>query len=70
MTRTYCTRAEVMVGSRYGAKISGRIVEVEVVAEHPHGGWVAVSRETGRTVRIHTARKLRPLGEKDAGACG
>jgi len=57
---------EVQVGSRYRAKISGRIVTVRITAkiERQHlrmttTGWTAVNEQTGKTVVIKSAAKLR-----------
>lgn len=52
-------KADVSIGQRYVAKVSGRIVAVRLTGENPYGGWDAVNEDTGRTVRIRTAAKLR-----------
>ena len=52
-------KAEVVIGGVYKAKISGRIVEVKILAVHNFGGWHARNLETGRAVRIKSAMKLR-----------
>lgn len=62
-------KAQVRLGGRYEAKISGKIVVVRLTNENPHGGWNAINESTGRTVRIKTAAKLRcergPKGLED-----
>ena len=50
---------EVEIGAVYHVKVSGVIVPVEITGKHPLGGFVGVSRTTGRTIRIKTAGKLR-----------
>ena len=52
-------KAEVKIGKTYVAKISGRITEVRIERESPHGGWEATNLLTNRRVRIKSARKLR-----------
>ena len=50
---------DIKLGGRYTAKISGRVVEVQISDEHPNGGWTAKNLKTSKTVRIRSARKLR-----------
>ena len=50
---------EVVIGGRYLAKVSGRVVPVRITGESPYGGWDAVSEETHRAVRIRGAQRLR-----------
>ena len=52
-------KADVQIGRRYEAKISGRVVVVSITSEANAGGWHAVNESTGRTVRIKSAAKLR-----------
>jgi len=52
-------KREVRVGGIYCAKISGRLVSVQLTGESPYGGWDAINRKTSRTVRIKSAAKLR-----------
>lgn len=56
-------KKDVRVGERYTAKVSGRVVVVRIVGEYSYGGWEARNEETGRTVRIKTAARLRSLVE-------
>lgn len=51
--------ASIQIGHLYTAKVSGQIVPVRIVAESPYGGWDAMNTQTGRRVRIRTARRLR-----------
>jgi len=50
---------EVVIGGRYLAKVSGRVVPVRITGQSPYGGWDAVSEETHRAVRIRGAQRLR-----------
>lgn len=55
---------DVRIGGRYYAKVSNCICIVRITEPHiesgRHGkGWDAVNEETGRTVYIKTARRLR-----------
>lgn len=50
-----------MVGATYAAKISNRLTSVRITGENAFGGWDAVNTNTGRTVRIRSAAKLRYL---------
>lgn len=63
-------KSEVQIGGRYRANVSGNQVTVRIEAESRRGGWDAVNEATGRVVRIKTAGRLTPLGQKpklDAG---
>ncbi len=50
---------DVKVGETYYAKVSGRVVLVRILHEHPWGGWSAVNESTLREVRIRNAQRLR-----------
>lgn len=52
-------KADVRVGAIYAAKISGRITHVRLEKDSQYGGWDAINLGTKRSVRIHTAAKLR-----------
>ena len=52
-------KAQVFVGQRYICKVSGRLAEVRIDSECPHGGWWGVNTQTGRQVRIRSAQRLR-----------
>jgi len=52
-------KEDVEVGKAYKAKVSGRLTEVLITGENPHGGWDAVNVLTNRKVRIKTAARLR-----------
>jgi len=50
---------EVKIGETYLAKVTGKIVPVEIFRENPRGGWDAINTKTRRTVRIKSAQRLR-----------
>ncbi len=50
---------QVQIGGTYVAKVSGKIVSVRLDAEGQYGGWQATNLETGRTVHIKSAQRLR-----------
>ena len=50
---------EVKVGGTYAAKVSGKVVQVRIDAENPHGGWDATNLATKKKVRIKSAQRLR-----------
>lgn len=50
---------EIHIGCKYAAKVSGRIVTVKIIEESIYGGWDAINIETGRSVRIKSAQRLR-----------
>ncbi len=52
---------DVKIGEMYAVKVSGKIAPVVIDDEHPDGGWVGTNQETGRQVRIKTARRLRDV---------
>ncbi len=53
-------KADVKIGGDYIAKVSGKRTVVRIERTSPFGGWDAVNKVTGRTVRIKTAGRLRP----------
>lgn len=52
-------KADVRTGAVYAAKVSGVICRVKLADESPYGGWNGRNLETGRTIRIKSARQLR-----------
>ena len=50
---------EVKVGSEYVAKVSGKLAQVRIDRENPHGGWDATNLATKKAVRIKSAQRLR-----------
>lgn len=52
-------KSEVTIGGQYKAKVTDKVVTVEILAENPNGGWDAKNLATGKTVRIKSAQRLR-----------
>lgn len=52
-------KAEVKIGGRYLAKVSGGVVPVRVIAESRYGGWDCVNERTGRSIRVKSAQRFR-----------
>ena len=52
-------KRDVVIGTTYLAKVSGRVVPVVILRESPYGGWVARNRETGREIHVRSAQRLR-----------
>ncbi|MFW5841558.1 MAG: hypothetical protein ACOCZE_13325, partial [Planctomycetota bacterium] len=52
-------KTDVTIGGIYQVKVSGKLVPVRVDEEHPGGGWSGTNQDTGKTVRIKTAQRLR-----------
>ena len=52
-------KTDVQCGARYVVKVSGKLATVQITGASPFGGWVGLNVETGRTVRIRSATRLR-----------
>lgn len=52
-------KAQITIGGRYVAKVSGGLTIVRILSESLYGGWDARNEVTGRAVRIKTAQRLR-----------
>lgn len=52
-------KKDVVLGGRYTALVSGRMVTVRIKRESTYGGWEAVNEATGRDVRVRSAQRLR-----------
>lgn len=52
-------KANVVIGSTYAAKVSGRVVPVRVYGTHYRKGWLAINTVTGREIHIISAQRLR-----------
>ena len=57
-------KADVILGKRYLAKVSGKIVTVVPYYRTVDRGWFATNCATGREIRIKTAARLREIGEE------
>ncbi len=56
-------KAEVKVGGKYYANVSGARCEIQIEAERPRGGWDATNLATGKKILIKSAQRLQ--GEVD-----
>jgi hypothetical protein len=54
---------DVHIGGRYTAKVTHKLVVVEILSENPHGGWDARNLSTGKRVRIKSAQRLRGVAK-------
>ncbi len=52
-------KAEVKIGGKYYAKVSGRRCEIQIDAEKPRGGWDATNLSTGKKILIKSAQRLQ-----------
>lgn len=52
-------KKEVAIGKVYVAKVSGFLVRVRIDRVSPYGGWEGTNLQSGRSVRIRTAGRLR-----------
>jgi len=52
-------KSEVKVGGVYTAKVTNKLVQVQIEAESRYGGWDGTNLSTGKKVRIRSAAKLR-----------
>src|SRR5689334_3375219 len=56
---------DVRIGSTYSAKVSGSVVPVRITQEKwkgdKHTGWVGTNTQTGRSVYVKSAQRLRGL---------
>ena len=59
-------KSDVKIGNRYKAKVTDKVVTIEILAENPHGGWDAKNLATGKTVRIKSPQRLRGSVAKTA----
>ena len=52
-------KSEVSVGKTYIVKVSGNLTRVRLDSVSEYGGWNGTNLQTGRSVRIKSAAKLR-----------
>ena len=57
-------KSDVHIGKQYTAKVTHKLVVVEIFAENPHGGWDAKNLSTGKMVRIKSAQRLRGFAKQ------
>jgi hypothetical protein len=51
-------KAEVTIGGKYYANVTGKKVEVKIDSEKAGGGWFATNLATGKKIVIRTAQRL------------
>ena len=56
-------KSDIYIGKQYTAKVTHKLVVVEIIAENPNGGWDAKNLSTGKMVRIKTAQRLRGIAK-------
>jgi len=52
-------KAEVTIGGKYYANVSGTRCEIQIDAEKPRGGWDATNLATGKKILIKSAQRLQ-----------
>jgi hypothetical protein len=52
-------KAEVTIGGKYYANVSGNRCEIQIDAEKPRGGWDATNLATGKKIVIKSAQRLQ-----------
>ena len=52
-------KSEIEIGAVYIAKVSGKLAYVRIIGDSPYGGWCGRNLQTGCSVRIKTAARLR-----------
>jgi hypothetical protein len=52
-------KIDIQIVGQYIAKVSGKLVPVQILRDSVYGGWDGKNTVTGREVRIRTAGKLR-----------
>jgi hypothetical protein len=56
---TKVKKAEVKIGGKYYANVSGNRCEIQIDAEKPRGGWDATNLATGKKILIKSAQRLQ-----------
>ena len=51
-------KADVKIGGKYYANVTGKKVEVQIDNENPGGGWFATNLATGKKIHVRTAQRL------------
>ena len=52
-------KAEVTIGGKYYANVSGNRVEIQIESEKSTGGWSATNLATGKKIHIKSAQRLQ-----------
>ena len=51
-------KAEVKIGGKYYANVSGNRTEIQIESEKASGGWNAINLATGKKILIKSAQRL------------
>ena len=58
-------KSDVRINGVYRVKVSGKVCDVRITGENPHGGWDGLNVATNRNVRIKSPQRLRAVaGER------
>ena len=52
-------KAEVKIGGKYYASVTGKRVEIQIDSEKASGGWDATNLATGKKIHIKSAQRLQ-----------
>jgi len=52
-------KADVKIGGKYYANVSGNRCEIQIDAEKPRGGWEATNLATGKKIHVKSAQRLQ-----------
>lgn len=52
-------KAEVKIGGKYYANVTGKKVEIQIESEKPSGGWNATNLATGKKILVKSAQRLQ-----------
>ncbi len=61
-------KAEVKIGGKYYANVSGNRCEIQIDAEKPRGGWDATNLATGKKILIKMRNAFRAKWVQSADA--
>ena len=56
---TKMKKAEVKIGGKYYANVSGNRTEIQIESEKASGGWNAINLATGKKILIKSAQRLQ-----------
>jgi hypothetical protein len=51
--------SEIKIGKQYTAKVTHKLVIIEITSKNPNGGWNARNLSTSKTIHIKSAQRLR-----------
>lgn len=60
-------KKDIIIGGKYLAKVSGKVVIVKVISESRLGGFNVVNLSTGRNIRVRTGARLHPYESESTG---